>query len=236
VQRHRWQCRRVNDRERRCVDEVDPKPTGGTSTGVVVAGGPIAAIRVCQARIVMMIRFVQRFRATGSRPGGKSVEQEDLEEQCGDRCPGRDFASDPMAHPWLAPPAVAMRAKHLRCYQNFPVALTLVQCSTLASLATAINPEGRPSASPSLAWTAPRWHADYLKLCFARSYGAADPVGCAATPAQRRRRGSLRRPLSPIIAPISARVGGAELVGWNRRPWRRFCGSTICRYGQASPC
>lgn len=84
-----------------------------------VPGGPILAIRVCQTRVMMMIRFQQRLRATGTRRCGKSVWQEDLEEQCGNRHPGRDFASDSIAHPRLALPAVAMRAKHLRCYQMF---------------------------------------------------------------------------------------------------------------------
>jgi len=68
---------------------------------------------------MMMIRFQQRLRATDTRPSGKSVWQEDLDEQCGDRYPGRDFASDSIAHPRLAPPTVVMHAKHLRCYQIF---------------------------------------------------------------------------------------------------------------------
>ena len=60
MQRHRRQCRRVNDREWRCGGEVDPQPAGGTSAGMGVPGGPIAAIRIRQARVMMMIRFQQR--------------------------------------------------------------------------------------------------------------------------------------------------------------------------------
>ena len=44
-----------------------------------VPGGPIAAVRICQARVMMMIRFQQRLRATDTRPSGKSVWQEDLD-------------------------------------------------------------------------------------------------------------------------------------------------------------
>jgi hypothetical protein len=119
MQRHRRQCRRVNDRKRRCGGEIDPQPARGTPAGMRVPGGPIGAIRICQARVMIMIRFQQRFQAADTRPRGKSIWQEDLEEQCGDRYPGRDFASDSIAHPRLVPPAVAMRARHLRYYHRF---------------------------------------------------------------------------------------------------------------------
>jgi hypothetical protein len=86
MQRHRRQCRRINDREWRCVGKVKPKRTGSAPACMGVPKGPIAAIRVGQARImIMMIRFRQRPRAVDTRASGKSEWQEDLGEQRGDR-------------------------------------------------------------------------------------------------------------------------------------------------------
>ena len=62
--------------------------------------------------MIMVIPFLERPGVAGTRFRGKSEWHEDLEEQRGNRQPGRDTASDSIAHRRLAAPAVAMRAEH----------------------------------------------------------------------------------------------------------------------------
>ena len=82
-----------------------------------VPGAPIAVMRVCQARVMMMImiavtRLQQCPRAIDTRARRNFEWQENLEEQRGERYPGRDCAPDPMARRRPVPSAVKVRAVH----------------------------------------------------------------------------------------------------------------------------
>jgi hypothetical protein len=52
-------------------------------------------MRVCHPRVVVMTRFQRRPRAIGTQRRGNGEWQQNLEEQRGDRHPGRDAAPDP---------------------------------------------------------------------------------------------------------------------------------------------
>ena len=83
-----------------------------------VPGVPIAAMRICQARIMVMImtmvtRLRQRPRAIDTRSRRKFEWQENLEEQRGEGYPRRDSAPDPMAQRRPVSPTVKVHATHL---------------------------------------------------------------------------------------------------------------------------
>ena len=63
--------------------------------------------------MIMVTRLQQGPRAIGPRSRRKFEWQENLEEQRGERYPGRDSAPDPMAQRRPVPPAVKVRATHL---------------------------------------------------------------------------------------------------------------------------
>ena len=114
AQCHGRRLRRVENRERRQVCEVEPSSVGWRISQMGVSERPIRAEGICQTRVMMMKLVMRRPRRTGQL--GDAERQEDLAKERGDPEPGRDSVPNSAAHRRPASPPITIRAGHDGCY------------------------------------------------------------------------------------------------------------------------